>query len=80
VARPLLSLNRRPHFKTCKILERTKILSWLPTEPEKNDCIDVDQQQFTGLDWNVTSQKAMTLKTNTIHYFMLKYLLSLLLQ
>jgi hypothetical protein len=51
--RPLLSSKRRPHFKTRKYMQRTKILSWVPTGPDtKYDCAGEDQQQFTGLDWS----------------------------
>jgi hypothetical protein len=50
VVKPRLSSKRRPHFKTCKSLERTKICLWVPTGPEtKNDYAGEDQRQFTGL-------------------------------
>jgi hypothetical protein len=52
VIRPLLASKRRPHFKTRKSVERTKIWSWVPKGPEtKNDFAGEDQQQFTGMDW-----------------------------
>jgi hypothetical protein len=39
------------------------------------------QQKFTGLDCHIPEiQTSITLKTNTIHYLILNYLLSLLLQ
>jgi hypothetical protein len=51
LVRPLLSSKKRPHFKTCKILKRIKIWSWVPTEPVTNDCAAEGQQECAGLDW-----------------------------
>jgi hypothetical protein len=44
----LLSLNKKPHFKTCKSLrKKQKIWSWVPTGPEnKIYFAGEDQQQF----------------------------------
>jgi hypothetical protein len=40
--------KRRPHLKTRKNLERTKLWSWLAPEPEtKIDCAGEAQQQIT---------------------------------
>jgi hypothetical protein len=39
VVRPLLSSKRKPHFKTRKSRERTKMWSWVPRGPGiKNNC------------------------------------------
>jgi hypothetical protein len=45
-----LSSKRRPHFKTLRSLERTKIWSRVLTGPEtKNDSAGEGEQEFTGL-------------------------------
>jgi hypothetical protein len=47
----------RPHFKTYRSLERTKVSSWVPTGPDtKNDCGGEGQQQFVELDWTGSSE------------------------
>jgi hypothetical protein len=44
--------KRRPHFKTRKSLERTKIWSWVPTGPDtKHDC--AGEASSNLLDWTV---------------------------
>jgi hypothetical protein len=43
---PILSLKRRPHFKTCESLEK-KLWSWVPMGLEsKNDSAGEGPQQF----------------------------------
>jgi hypothetical protein len=50
-SRPLLSSKRRPHFKTSKRLERTKVWTKVPTVPDtKNDCAVNGPQHFIGLE------------------------------
>jgi hypothetical protein len=45
--------KRKPHFKTRKKKKQWK--EEVPTGPEtKNDCAGEDQQQFTGIDPEVT--------------------------
>jgi hypothetical protein len=53
--------KRRPHFKTRKILERTKIWSWIPRWPEtKDDCAGEDQLKFTGLNLTMFAAQSKT--------------------
>jgi hypothetical protein len=76
VVRPLLSSKRRPHFKTRKSVERTKIRSWVPTGPEtKNVYAGEGQQQFTELGWLVDAYNAysgrdvLTISNNNYNMF-----------
>jgi hypothetical protein len=48
--RPLLTSKRRPHFKTRNVMERIKIWSWVPREPEAtNDCAGETSRNL--MDW-----------------------------
>jgi hypothetical protein len=50
VVTPLLSSKKRPHFKTNKSLETTKIWSWVPPGPEIKNVLTRTRSNL--LDWN----------------------------
>jgi hypothetical protein len=52
IVRPLLSLKRRPHFKTRNTSGKNKHISRVPRRPEtKYDCAGEGYQIFAGLNW-----------------------------